>query len=316
MTSQIKKKLYTYFTESIGAKPYTRGWLKSDCPMCGRKDKFGINLYSNRTNCFVCGYNKPPIFLLIDLENLVDIREAYIYLKTVSESTYFYDRLKVKEEVQQEYKPQLPEGYKNIIKGDNRVARLMRNYVKKRGFNIEYVSKKGWGYCTSGKYLGYLIMPYYSGNRVIYYNARRVFGTGPKFNNPPTEEFGIGKNQLIYNIDSLYQYRKIYLFESVTNAETIGDNTIAIGGKKLSTFQRNVILKSPVEKIIVGLDKDAYEDALKIAFSLYPHKEVKVLKFKDERDVNDLGRKKVIKLSRKCTKLKFNDILKLKLENE
>ena len=37
---------------------YRRGWLKGDCPECGKDKKYGVNIALNRTNCFSCGYKK------------------------------------------------------------------------------------------------------------------------------------------------------------------------------------------------------------------------------------------------------------------
>lgn len=315
MTSKIKTKLQHYFIETLGARDYRRGWLKCDCPMCGKRDKFGINLYQNRTNCFSCGYNERPIYLLIDLENLLTVGEAYKYLGTVSEATVFYERI-ITETPEIKVNRKLPEGYINIMRGDNKIGRIMRKYVKKRGFDLDRVSKKGWGYSYTGKYLGHLIMPYYMGNELIYFNARKVIGAGPKFNNPPLDEFGIGKAHLVYNVDSLYLYDKIYLVESVTNAETIGDNTIATGGKNLSPFQKNLILKSPVKRVSIALDKDGYDLALNLALQLCEHKQVKILEFEDDRDVNDLGRRKTLILDAKSRYLNYQQIIKKKLDYE
>lgn len=317
MISKVKKKLYNYFIEAIGARDYRRGWLKSDCPLCGKKGKFGINIYQNRTNCFSCGYNEPPLHLLMDLENLLTISEAYRFLGTVSDSIPYYEYNKVDVESKQSVvEGILPEGYTNLSRGTGKLAKLMRNYVKSRGFDVKKVSRKGWGYCDKGKYFGHLIMPYYAGSKLIYFNARLVVGAGPKFNNPPLEEFGIGKAHLIYNVDALYMYDKIFLVESVTNAETIGDNAIGTGGKNLSPFQKNLIVTSPIKRITIALDKDAYDLSLELALQLCEHKRVKIIPFKDDRDVNDLGKEKSLILDAKNRYLTYRDILKMKMNYE
>ena len=51
-------------------RDYRRGWMKGDCPDCGKVDKFGINLSMNRTNCFYCGYHPNPITVIMNYENL------------------------------------------------------------------------------------------------------------------------------------------------------------------------------------------------------------------------------------------------------
>lgn len=315
MISKIKVKLYNYFKETLGAQDYNRGWLKSDCPICGKVNKFGINLYQNRTNCFYCGYNEAPIYLLMELENLLTIPEAYNFLGTISDAAIFYER-GINKPTESTGSAKLPEGYHNIKRGDGKLARIMQNYARKRGFNLNEISRKGWGYCDKGKYLGHLIMPYYMGGELIYFNARRVVGAGPKFNNPSVDDFGIGKSHLVYNVDALYLYDKIFLVESVTNAETLGGNAIGFGGKNLSPFQKNLLIKSPVKRVSIALDNDALDKSIELALQLCTHKRVKILNFKDDRDVNDLGKNKSLILDAKSRYLDYKQIIKMKLDYE
>ncbi|MAO08037.1 MAG: hypothetical protein CL596_04920 [Alteromonas sp.] len=308
LNKNIKKKLHQYLKQRLGMYDYRRGWLKGNCPYCGAH-KFGVNLGQSRSNCFKCE-NHPSLFqLVMDLEYLSTIPEVLTYLNTF-EGVDFYEELVEPHELKKDIT--LPEGYRNIKRGNNTLARAARNYVKNRGFDIDFVSLKGWGYCDRGKYFGYLIMPFYMKGKVCYFNARLFLGNGPKFNNPLVEDFGLGKSMLIYNIDALFLYKTIYAFESVTNATTIGDNAIGLGGKKISTWQKNIIIKSPCEKVIIGLDDDAIDDAIKLAFELVDYKKVKILEFPYKKDANDMGRKKTLKLSHTSRYLKYGDIITLK----
>lgn len=309
LNRDIKKRLNQYLREKLGMYDYRRGWLKSDCPYCG-DHKFGVNLSQNRTNCFKCGNHPAPIQLVMDLEYLNSVPETLLYLKSF-EGVEFYEE-KV-EAYQLKEAVTLPEGYHNIKRGNNTLAKAARSYVKKRGFDVDQLSRMGWGYVDKpGKYFGYLIMPFYIGGRVVYFNARKYMGDGPKFNNPLVEDFGLGKNMLIYNIDSLVMYKTIYAVESVMNARTIGDNAIALGGKKVSNYQKNVIIKSPCEKVIIGLDDDAIEDAIKLALDLVHFKKVKIMQFPEKKDINDLGKKKSLKIAHTSRYLNYNQVLSLK----
>lgn len=309
MTSKIKIKLHQYFTQRLGMFVYRRGWLKGDCPECGKDKKYGVNIALNRTNCFSCGYKKSPIDVIADVENLVTRNEVYSLLGTFEGLEYYEEELKpyeLKENVS------LPDSYHNIKRGKSIMGKAARAYVKKRGFDIDKVSKSGWGYCTKGKYMGYLIMPFYQGGKLVYFNARKYLFDGPKFNNPEVEDFGIGKSMLMYNVDSLYLYDRVWVVEGLMNAETIGENALSTGGKKFSNYQVNLILKSPVKRVIIGFDNDGLDDAIKIALKLQPFKKVKIVKFKDDRDINDLGRNKTIRLSNRERYLSYNDLIKLK----
>lgn len=308
--THVKDKINEYFIQNYGMYEYRRGWLKGDCPSCG-KHKYGVNLTLNRTNCFSCGYNDKPIDVILTVENLETTTAAYKFINTFEGIEFYKAPLEVKELKES---TTLPESYKNIRRGKGVYANRARNYLKKRGFDIQELSRKGIGYCTEGKYFGYIIIPFYYQGKLIYFNARAFMGYGTKFNNPLVEDFGLGKSMLMYNMDALYLYNKCYLFESATNCLTMGDNSFGIGGKKISNYQLNYIIKSPCKKIIIGLDRDGWDDAIKTAFRLIEFKKVKIMTFKDDRDINDLGRKKSKKVERQAKYLDYKGIIKLKNE--
>ncbi len=310
LNREYKNKLYEYVTKNLGLRNYVRGWLKGTCPSCGRTDKFGVNLGMNRTNCFVCGYHPSPIVLVMDQESLPDINAARIYLKAFDGLEYIEPTIKRIETKPVHY----PEGYKNILMGSSKLAMIVRNYVKGRKFDIDEVALKGWGYCTMGKYFGYLILPFYTGGRLTYFNGRRVVGGGPKYNNPEIEEFGVGKSLILYNADALALYEEVSLLEGVLNAETLGENSIATGGKNISDYQISQVNKSPVKRVIVVLDPDAFENSIRIGLQLAFHKEVKLVTWEGDKDVNDIGREEALKRINALPWLNYNQILKLKHE--
>ena len=310
----LKDKMYTYFISNMGMRDYRNNWLKGDCPYCGKRDKFGVNLVLNRSNCFVCGGKLNPFYLIKDLEDLETKRDVLNFLNSYEGLEYFeksFERLK-----QPDHKISLPEGFNVLNIGNNQLALSMRRYVKKRGFDPDEVGLKGWGYGTKGKYWGYLIIPVYQKGELVYYTARRVMGDGPKFLNASTDEIPIGKNFIIYNYESLFIYNKIRIVESIINAETLGDSTIAINGKSLSFFQFSQLIKSPCEYVDILLDRDAWINAIYIALKLAPYKKVRPVLFKDDRDVNDLGKLKTLKLIFKNGYLTYNECLKLKNDYE
>lgn len=310
LNKEKKQKLNEYFQKKLGLYEYNKGWLKGDCPSCG-EHKFGMNIASDRSNCFKCGFNPKPIDLLMKIEKIDSYREVYMILDNLTGIKYYEEEVERLEVVRNLV---LPEGYINIRIGNSRLGKAARRYLKKRGFDINELSLAGFGYGTKGKYFGYIIMPYYENHQLIYFTTRLFIGSGPKFNNPPTEDFGIGKNAMIYNRDALYMYKRIYIVESITNGRTIGDNAIGIGGKVLSTNQLNDIIKSPCEKVIIGLDRDAILHAVDIAFALIDYKKVKIMVMPKEKDINDIGREKSLLIAHKAKYLTYGTLQRLKNE--
>lgn len=309
LTKNIKRKLYEYLRKKLGMYDYRKGWLKGDCPYCG-EHKFGVNLAINRTNCFKCGNHPQPLDVVMEIEGLFTRNETIIALNAFDGMDFYEEAVEIH---QQKTDVVLPDGYKNIKRGKSVLGKTVRKYVKRRGFDIDELAKAGWGYVDKpGKYFGYLIMPFYKQGRIVYFNARLFIGSGPKFNNPLIEDFGLGKSMLIYNIDALTLYNRIFVVESVMNARTLGDSAIGMGGKKLSNYQLNIIIKSPCKKVVIGLDDDAIEDAIIFALKLVPFKKVKIMQFPEGKDINDLGKDKSMAIVHKAKYLSYNELLQLK----
>src|SRR3990167_8956513 len=192
LSNNIKRKINEYLKKRLGMFDYRNGWMKGDCPECGHDKKLGVNLGTNRSNCFVCGYNKKPIKIIMDNEGFHTYAEVMHLLnnlegidfkveQNVSRMSYSKDAV-------------LPSGFKLLKYGDSVLAKSARNYMKKRGFDIGELSMAGFGYCSDGDYFGYIIMPFYMDGKLIYFNARNYMASGPKYNNPKVEDFGIGKS--------------------------------------------------------------------------------------------------------------------------
>ena len=314
ITNQFKSRLRTYFVKRLGGYDYRHGWMRiPTCPYCGREHKLGVNLSMYRTNCFRCNAHPSPAQLIMDIEGFTEYHELINFLNNGQ-----FDELQFKEEKIElaESKPvYLPDGFKLINQGTSQVARSIRSYMSSRGFTIEELSKHGIGYvATEGPFFGYLIIPYYYKGTLRYYNARNVIGQGPRYNNPNKDITGLGKEFIIFNQDALDMYSSIFICEGAINALTMGDRAIATMGKAISAYQVNQLIKSPVNRFILLLDFDARDYAINLALKLIAYKKVKVVLFKDNRDVNDLGKKAVLKMVYKTRYQSYQDLIKLRNE--
>ena len=310
---QFKSRLSAYFVKRLGMVEYKRGWLKGDCPSCGREFKFGVNMGLNRSNCFVCGYNKSPIDIVLELESFSVYTEAIDFInKTEEFEEYVYKEEQL--ELKERKDTFLPEGFRLLNQGNSTIAKIARNYVKKRGFNPTLKSREGWGYGTRDKYLGYLIIPFTSEGKLVYFNARKFMGNGPRYNNPSTDVTGIGKSMIWYNRDALFMYKSVFICEGAINASTVGPKAIASGGKFVSRYQINDLIKSPVERFIILLDPDAKCKALDLALTLVDFKMVKVVYLPDGKDCNDLGLRKTMRLVYNTRYQDRQTLMKMKLE--
>jgi len=303
--SSIKKKLLTYLILKLDLVEGRTGkiWWTGNCPDCGGAKKFGVNMRDNRTNCFKCGYNKPPIRMLCELENLPTFNDARKYLGAFDETSIY----EAPQEILEERRNLYPESYRVLMLGESMVSDMARKYMEKRGFDIIELSYRGIGYCVSGPYAYRIILPFLENGELIYFNARQFINMSTKFKNPSLDEFGIGKSVLIYNSDALKTYKEVTLFESITNSLTLGDDTIAIGGKAISPDQKSQILSSKVKIINIGLDPDAMKYAWSLAYGLHENFKVRVLKFPKEEDANSMGKDYTRELIEKTPILTIDD---------
>jgi len=313
LNKETSRKLKDYCMTHLGMFEYRKGWIKGNCPSCGKEFKFGVNVSQNRSNCFYCGYSKRPLNVMMDVEKIETYSAAYQFLSTFDGRDFIEAPKEIEEKFSRDAERKLPEGFKLITAGTSQLAKTARKYLKGRGFDIQELALSGWGYGTDEDYFGYIIIPFYEKGRMKYFITRAFMTSGPKFNNPKADEYGIGKNMLIYNIDCLELYKTVFIVESVMNAKTLGDNAVGLDGKKCSAYQLNHLIKSQVERFIIILDPDAYREALELALKLIPYKMVKVVLLEEGVDVNDIGRSKTLLKVYDNRYLTYGELLSLKL---
>lgn len=311
ITNQFKSRLRTYFIKRLGGYDYRHGWVRiPTCPYCGREHKLGVNLSMYRTNCFRCNAHPSPAQLIMDIEGFTEYHELINFLNNGQfEELEFHDE---KVELAEAKPLYLPDSFRLLSIGDSQIARSIRSYVKGRGFSIEELCKHGVGYATKEPFFGYLIIPFYYHGQLRYYNARKVIGNGPRYNNPNKDITGLGKEFIIFNYDALEMYRSVFICEGALNALTIGDRAIATMGKAISAYQVNELLKSSCQRFIILLDPDAKKYAINLALKLVAYKKVKVVFLPEGKDVNDLGRKETLRLVYQTRYQSYQDLIQIR----
>jgi DNA primase len=271
----------------------------------------GINISQNRIHCFACGVKVSPFELIKELEGIEKNQQVFNLLNLQKE----YEKY-VETKVERVEKKQvlLPEGFRAIDDRDGIMGRAAQHYMKRRRYNIKKLASEGVGYCIEGKYMGYIIFPIYYKGQLVFFQGRKFMDFGPKMKNPEMQEFGIGKSQVIYNIDALFIYNTCYIAESITNAKTMGERCCATLGKTFSNWQMSMFLKAPCTGLIFLLDEDAYYDAIIQAMQLVQFKKIKVIKMPKDKDVNDVGKAATLKLIRSTPWQRYTDLLKIKIE--
>lgn len=245
------------------------------------------------------------------MQEFQTINQARDFLKIQQEYEEYEDSGPVVRREKTDVK--LPQSFRPIIQKEGILGRAAYRYLtKKRGFSELDLVLNGVGYCLEGPYAGYIIFPCYRKTQLIFFQGRRFIGNGPKMQNPQNEEFGVGKTEVIFNEDALMMYTHVNVVESITNAITLGENTVAIFGKSISDYQLKKIISASCTHITILLDDDAIDKAVELAMKLVHYKRVRLVRMPKDKDVNDLGRKRTRKLMRTFGFEKYHYFFKLR----
>lgn len=318
--NEVKNKIFTYFNNKFKLKESTKGFYRLDCNVCHGYNTMGINFGSNSLHCFKCEHHSNPATMIMEIEQFDNYNQVWNLLNTYENlgPLHNFENTNILKDPKYDT-VSLPKSFRPIIQLEQNsiLGKAAIKYLKnKRGFSIKKLSHNGVGYCTNGEYAGYVIFPFIALGQLRFFQGRKFTEIGTKMKNPPMEDFGIGKSELIYNEDALYIYKTVFLVESVTNALTLGDKAIAILGKSISPQQLNTIIKSPCENIIIILDEDAKDKSIKTAMALNPFKKCKIIFMPKDKDVNDLGKKETLKLVKESKYLNYSNIIELYIDNE
>jgi hypothetical protein len=286
-------QVYSYFDDHHGPlEPSTNGWYEGVCPYCGSR-KLYIQPEYMKVKCYK-GCVKPQFVVYFVKEYFgTSMFESY----EIIQNTRSKIRLDRKEKPVKIFNSALPDGYKSILDGTGVMARRAQNYLKGRGFDLNYLDMLGVGYVEADgddTYYGYIIIPFRMSGEVVYFIARDYAGNYPRYKNPPKNGYGIGSEEVLFNEEALFIKNKVYMVEGWADAATIGDRGLSYQGLHLSNMQVTTILNSPVEEIVIVPDGNYYMEGLKNVIPLLGRKRVKVLNMdpvttEDKKDVNAWG---------------------------
>jgi DNA primase len=184
-------------------------------------------------------------------------------------------------------------------------------YLTQRGIGIKEIIKYNIGYCKEGLYSRRVIIPSYDLNGQLNYFVSRSYYSEEKmkYKNPP-----ISKNIIAFESQVNWN-EPIILCEGVFDAITIKRNAIPLLGKFPSKILVEKIFMSGVSDIIISLDNDAINEALKAAE--YFRKQginVKMMYLRD-KDASDMGYDKFYEELNKTKEFSSEELLLNKINS-
>ena len=285
ITNTDKNKVTNTLTNVMGSALTLKGSeLAFNCPFCNHhKPKLQINTDTQKWHCWNCNSGGKKLTSLL--------RKLDVDSKTISLIRDIYGDTNwnpQKDDLETKVFIQLPKEYitlSNPPLGFNPEYKHAMLYLTHRGIGMKEIIKYNIGYCKEGLYARRIIIPSYDLNGQINYFISRSYYVEEtmKYKNPP-----ISKNIIMFE-SQIDWSEPIILCEGVFDAITIKRNAIPLLGKFPSKMLIEKMFMSNVTNIVIALDNDAINEALKAAEYFRKNGiNVKMMYLKD-KDASDMG---------------------------
>ena len=262
-----------------------RGQISFNCPVCddGRnKHNLEVNYIDNVYKCWSCGDSEGthgPLGRIFDRYGNKKQKKLYNVFKP--------ETVVKRERKKKELK--LPESF-TLFKDSSTVYPVRRqamNYLKSRGITDEMIEKFGIGFCDKGDHAGRIVIPSYNTKGELNYYIARSWNpmSRAKYKNPEAE-----KDKIIFWENLIDWNKDIFLVEGAFDGLFV-DNPIPMLGKHMSELLFETIYKKAKANIIICLDADAWENAVKLYHELHGGElwgRIKLVKLPDDKDIADL----------------------------
>ena len=262
-----------------------RGQISFNCPVCDddrNKHNLEVNYVDNVYKCWSCGDSEGthgPLGKLFDKYGNKKQKKLYQVLKPET----VVKREKPKKQLK------LPEGF-TLFKNSSPVYPVRRaaiNYLHNRGITDLMIEKYQIGFCDKGDHAGRIVIPSYDSKGELNYYIARSWNpmSRAKYKNPEQE-----KDKIIFWENLIDWNKDIYLVEGAFDGLFV-NNSIPMLGKHMSELLFNTIYKKAKGDVIICLDADAWQNAVKLYHELNGGEmwgKIKLIKLPDEKDIADL----------------------------
>ena len=280
------------------------------CPFCNHhKPKLQVNTETQKWHCWTCNSGGKKLTSL--LKKLDVDRKVISVIREIYGDSNYNPQL---EDADTKVFISLPKEFISLNetpKGFNPEYKNAIHYLTQRGITEKDIVKYNIGYCKEGLYGQRIIIPSYNSDGTLNYFVSRSYypDNKMKYKNPP-----ISKNVICF--DSQVNWNEpIILCEGVFDAITIKRNAIPLLGKFPSRTLVEKIFMSGITDIIISLDNDAINEALKAAE--YFRKQgihVKMMYLKD-KDAADMGYEKFYEELKEAKEFSSEELLLNKINS-
>ena len=280
------------------------------CPFCNHhKQKLQVNTETQKWHCWNCNSGGKKLTSL--LKKLDVDRKVISVIREIYGDSNYNPQL---EDADTKVFISLPKEFISLNetpKGFNPEYKHAIHYLTQRGIGMKEIIKYNIGYCKEGLYSRRVIIPSYNSDGTLNYFVSRSYYQEEKmkYKNPP-----ISKNVICFESQVNWN-EPIILCEGVFDAITIKRNAIPLLGKFPSRILVEKIFMSGISDIIISLDNDAINEALKAAEYFRKNGiHVKMMYLKD-KDAADMGYEKFYEELKKTKEFSSEELLLNKINS-
>jgi hypothetical protein len=277
------------------------------------KNKLEVNLKTFQYQCWVCGSKKLGLKgkSIQSLFKTLRLNSRYFEeLKNIIPSHYNNDSSdNHTPPVDDISLPKETKYFENLSLFDIEGKHAL-SYVLSRGLSYKEIIKYKIGYCESGKYSGYLIIPIYDNTGdLIFFSARSFQGHPNGYKNPK-----VSRNLIANELD-INWWLPIVLCEGIFDYFSIKRNCIPLLGKDFQpVIYETIIQKSQNKHFYIVLDPDAKNEALRFSQNLLNDGFIPHLVELDNLDPNEIGFNNINKIIYNSPPLDLEKIMRYKIK--
>jgi hypothetical protein len=306
--SNKKAFLSNIFSDVIHSKDGTE--ISVRCPFCGKpgKSKMCIIVDSDVFHCWVCEEKGRGLSRLIKIIKPSKLEEYH--------ARYASRKKKNNEEVEEEFKIELPSDFKLLMDGNKNDPnwKAVTRYALSRGFTKQTLWSFRIGYSNEFGWSRRLIIPSFSADGELNYLTGRSIDPENTFR---YKNLSAPRNSLVFNELDINWASPLLIAEGPLDLVKVDMNKTCLLG---STLNKNSLLFEKIVEnntpVILVLDKDAVSKAIKIASELQEYSVQVKLNFPDgDNDLNDLDKDRIEQIISSAQQYDYRFKLKLKLGN-
>jgi DNA primase len=256
-----------------------------NCPVCdegGNKGNLEVNIEKSLFHCWSCG----------DYEGTHGSLGKLFDKFGNKKQKKLYQVLKPETIIKRERKKKtlkLPDRFTQF-KDSSKVYPIRRqamNYLNSRGITDDMIERYGIGFCDNGDHAGRIVIPSYNKKGELNYYIARSWDpmSRAKYKNPEAE-----KDKIIFWENLIDWNKDIFLVEGAFDGLFL-DNVIPLLGKHMSELLFETIYMNAKSNVIICLDADAWQNAVKLYHELNGGElwgRIKLVKLPDNKDIADL----------------------------